>query len=310
MSWSDKLLTEYKIRKSKKQKEKFISYIKENIDGVVIEEGGKLVKSKNILFGNTENPEYILTAHYDTCAFSPIPNVMFPTSKLMYWLYQIVILGYLVLAMAIVMFIMLLFTDNAELILNVSSATMYIILIQMMFGFQNPNTANDNTSGVLTVIHIYETLPEDLRGKCLFVLFDNEEKGLFGSAAFKKKDKERAKKFLINFDCVGDGDNIFLGYTGKVECVSELELLKNSAPEDEKKRFVSKKIGSLYFSSDQMRFKNGVAFAALRGKYLLRAARIHTPFDTKCDKENIKYLSKLVENFLKNTNTITDKPVI
>ena len=79
----------------------------------------------------------------------------------------------------------------------------------MMAGPANRHTANDNTSGVITLLEIALSLPEELRSDVCFVWFDNEERGLLGSAAFAGKHKETKKGALVlNFDCVGDGDSL------------------------------------------------------------------------------------------------------
>lgn len=47
----------------------------------------------------------------------------------------------------------------------------------------------------------------------------------------------------------------------------------------------------MMFGSDQMHFDKGVGVCALRKSLVgMYAARIHTPFDTKCREENISYL--------------------
>ena len=54
----------------------------------------------------------------------------------------------------------------------------FAMLLLMMFGPANRHNSNDNTSGVITVLEIMSTLPENLRDKVCFVLFDLEEAGL------------------------------------------------------------------------------------------------------------------------------------
>ena len=88
----------------------------------------------------------------------------------------------------------------------------------MLFGKANKHTANDNTSGVITIIESAIKLPKDLRDEVCFVLFDNEELGLLGSSAFAKEYKEYVKnKLIINFDCVSDGNDIFFFPTKQIK---------------------------------------------------------------------------------------------
>ena len=81
--------------------------------------------------------------------------------------------------------------------LNIASSISWlIIMIWMLFGKANKHTANDNTSGIITIIESAIKLPEDLRDEVCFVLFDNEELGLLGSSAFSKEYKEVAERML------------------------------------------------------------------------------------------------------------------
>ena len=50
------------------------------------------------------------------------------------------------------------------------------LMIQLMVGFRNKHTANDNTSGIITLTRILESLPQEQRKKVCVIYFDNEEK--------------------------------------------------------------------------------------------------------------------------------------
>ena len=64
-------------------------------------------------------------------------------------------------------------------------------------GPANKHTANDNTSGVITLLEASLSMPDEDRKQVCFVFFDNEEKGMFGSAAFTKAHR-KAKKETLN----------------------------------------------------------------------------------------------------------------
>ena len=73
----DIILQEYEIRKSNKEKQRFIDYIKLRLgkagydaeSDITIEEKGKgIFKSRNIVVGNPSTAKILLGAHYDTCA--------------------------------------------------------------------------------------------------------------------------------------------------------------------------------------------------------------------------------------------------
>ena len=57
----------------------------------------------------------------------------------------------------------------------------------------------------------------------------------------------------------------------------------------------------LMFASDQANFESGIGICTLKngifGKY---AGRIHTPFDTMCDEENIDCISNCLVNATEN----------
>ena len=176
-------------------------------------------------------------------------------------------------------------------------------MIQLMVGFRNKHTANDNTSGIITLTHILENLPEEQRKKVCVIYFDNEEKGLLGSAFFYKKHHKQIKdKMLINFDCVGDGENIVTMADRKCRKDEKYQLFVDAlrANEDEADvNYLCRKMKWMMFPSDQMNFKKGIGVCALKkspvGYYV---ARIHTYFDTKCRKENVEYLTKSMCDFV------------
>ena len=80
------ILEKYQIRKSNKQKTDFIIYLTNRLkdvgysdEDIHIEKGWKWIfKTRNVVVGNPETAKVIFGAHYDTCAISPLPNMMFP----------------------------------------------------------------------------------------------------------------------------------------------------------------------------------------------------------------------------------------
>lgn len=308
----DIILEQYEIRKSNPEKTRFIEYIKARLSAagydaqkdIVVEEKGKgLFLSRNIVVGNPKKAKIILGAHYDTCAMLPFPNFMSPTNPVLFIISQIVLV-ILMFAMALAVgLIAMLVTQDGAIAYVAFLVFLYVFLFHLLFGYRNNHTANDNTSGTITITRILEGLPEEVRSKVCVVYFDNEEKGLLGSDFFYKKHKNDVKgKLLINFDCVGDGkevlflskkdarkDQDYIRLLGVLkQCVSEHDvelLIRNMKP--------------MMFASDQMHFAKGVGVCAVRkspiGRYV---ARIHTPFDTKCREENITYLVYAMKKYL------------
>lgn len=308
----DEILQKYEIRKSNKQKTAFIEYMKERLSksgynpetDIVVEEKGKgLLKSRNIVVGNPAEAEVLFGGHYDTCAWMPFPNFMAPTNPVLFWGYQVLLTIMILVSTALVGFVVGLIFDNGEIAYFAFLIALIALMLQLMFGYRNKHTANDNTSGIITLTHILEALPQDQRKKVCVIYFDNEEKGLFGSAFFYKKHKKQIKnKMLINFDCVGDGENIVTMADGKCRKDAKYQLFVDALKKAEAGadvNYLCRKMKFMMFPSDQMNFKKGIGVCALKkspiGYYV---ARIHTYFDTKCRTENIAYLTKAMKEFV------------
>jgi Zn-dependent M28 family amino/carboxypeptidase len=174
--------------------------------------------------------------------------------------------------------------------------------VWMMFGgIPNPHTVNDNTSGVCLLVRLLETLPPELRDKCCFVFFDNEENGLLGSAAFYKAHKEALRdKPMLNFDCLSDGDQIRL-FPGKKADAAWVAALEQAFRGRGDRTVVVQKPGRGRYPSDQIRFPQGVGVAAFRkakfwGLYI---SRIHTKRDTVWQEENLALLRDCCEELLR-----------
>ena len=171
-------------------------------------------------------------------------------------------------------------------------------------GPANRHTANDNTSGVLTLVETALALPPEHRERVCFVFFDNEEKGMFGSAAFAKKHKGVKKNTVVlNFDCVGDGNSIQFFSQKKLK-KDEAALKRMEAaflPAGDKDVQVVRGFG--FYPSDNASFKRGAGVCALKHKRVVGyyMDRIHTNKDTVLDEDNLtllrdgalRYLAKL-----------------
>jgi len=284
------IFDKYQIRKSKKQKTEFINLLKEHMP-VKIQTGG-LIKSRNIIVGDVEKADVVFTAHYDTCAVMPFPNFITPKNIVFYLIYSLLIcvpiFAVMVLVNAVLSFITTDFTVHYVLSLVMVWGMLYLL----MAGPANKHTANDNTSGVITLCEIYSKLNEEQKQKVALVFFDNEEIGLVGSSLFKKQyGKIMADKLLINFDCVSDGDNILFAVS---KAAQEKYMDKVSAAfTAEDKNIMVEKGEKVFYPSDQAHFKQNVAVAALKHKKFIGyyMDRIHTPKDTVFDERNIELLS-------------------
>lgn len=295
---SNQIRNEFQVRKTAAQKSLFRSWVSDTLTAhgynVHIETGGSLIKSSNVIVGDPERAKVVFTAHYDTCPVLPFPNFITPQNLLLYLLYQILIV--------VPMFV---FAIGAELLLLIlwDEAPMWIamLVVYLVLGFflwwmfagpANKHTMNDNTSGVVTLMEIARSLPEERRNDVAFVFFDNEEKGLLGSTFFKKKHGTQTKNTLVfNFDCVSDGDYIHFYPNKALKKDAQLsELIYNSFATDNTKCVeVIKGFG--YYPSDQKSFIRGIGVAALhKGPVGYWLGRIHTKRDTVFDERNIELL--------------------
>lgn len=309
---NDVILKEYQVRKSNKEKSQFIDYLVNRLsesgydkerDITVETKGWGLFKSRNLVVGNPKEAEVLITAHYDTCAVIPFPNLMAPTNPVLFLLFQVLIAIMIMVIAGGVAVPFAVFTRDALISYHAFLVSLILIAVQVMFGFRSTHTANDNTSGVIAITRILEELPKEQRGKVCAVYFDNEEKGLFGSAYFAKKHKKDVKnKLLINFDCVGDGDNIIFMAKKQARRDKNYNVLVDvllSRSEEFQGQCLCKKMLPMMFPSDQANFSNSIGVCALRKSPVgMYCARIHTPFDTRCREENIEFLSCAVREFV------------
>lgn len=286
---SQTILNDYQVRMRKAQKTAFIELLQKELPQEVTVEQCGTFRSRNLIIGDLENCRYIIAAHYDTAPVLPFPNLLFPKNIPAYIGYCLLIcIAFFVLTAALDV-LALQIVDHP---LTISAVSMLLVLLLfgwIFFGRPNRHTANDNTSGVLTAI---EALHDPaLKEKICVVLFDHEEMGLFGSAAFAKKHKELLKdKLLFNLDCVGDGDYLMLILSKQAQAHRDA-ITAAFSPENGKELLIEKSSRVLY-PSDQANFKNAVGVAAFnRHKLLgLYLDKIHTGKDTVCDENNITLL--------------------
>ena len=314
------ILTMFPVRKTKSQKQAFrdevCAYAEKLGYSVAVEAGS--FGCRNVIFGDPEQAKYLVTAHYDTCAKMLFPNLITPcnvTGYLMYQLCLIVLIFAGAIALSVVESAALAgiavllgnhLGDGWILFVGLVAPSLYrfsalLLVLMLIIGPANKNNANDNTSGVVTLLEIARTLPENQRHKVCFVLFDLEEAGLIGSASYRKKHKKATdNQLVLNLDCVGDGDHIRMFPTKKlkkdrVKCTS---LYKACGYFGKKDLLVHEK-GAYIYPSDQKNFPYGVGICALnRRKKLLYLSRIHTPKDTVLDITNVNILRAALTTFI------------
>ena len=290
------VLEHFPVRKSRKQKQAFLRETQEYLSGLgyspVVEKGS--FGARNLVIGDPEKAKYLITAHYDTCAWLPFPNFITPCSFLPFLIYQVLLLVLIFgVAMGVGVAVRLL-TDVPEFSGTAAYIAICLMTLLMLVGPANRHNANDNTSGVVTVLDIARHMPQNLREKVCFVLFDLEEAGLIGSASYRSKHKKASEKQLIlNLDCVGEGDTLLFFPTAKLKKEPEkLSWLANHCGNYGKKNLKLHKKGFGYYPSDQANFPGGVGICALCHNRLLGyyLGKIHTGRDRVLDETNVNIL--------------------
>lgn len=302
MSFIQTLLQTHPIRKSKAQKQAFRDWFQAQAEEMgyasQIHTKGS---NNNIIIGDPETAKVTYTAHYDTPAVMPIPNFITPKNLFIYLLYQLLLVAVFFILSAIVGGTVGFLTKNPMLASLLALVVCYGLLFLMLLGPANKNCANDNTSGVAAVMEIMSRLPEDMRKKAAFILFDNEEKGMLGSSAYASTHKAFKKNgLLINLDCVGDGEHILFFTNKKTRALPEYALLCETLEAQEGRIPHMEKMESGIYPSDQAQFKRGIAVCACNkakviGYYL---DKIHTKKDTVCDQANMDFLGESLSRFV------------
>ncbi len=288
---SEEILYNYQQRKTIYAKEDFREFLKLELakeDIILTEEKDEgISKTTNLVVGDPESAKVLFTAHYDTPATFPLPNFIAPKNMVFYLLY-----------IAAVLLVVFAFGISASLFLwgefnpLISIACMVILVGMMIFGRPSETTANENTSGVITLIEMMSAMSAEQRAEVSFVFFDNNFKGLAGSSFFVKKYGSKIEdKLVINFDCIGEGYNMmFICGDGVSE--QSAQLLKSSFLPMGKMEPIFTDKNHAYYRSDQLRFKSGVGVVALRKSKILGyfLDKIRTSKDTVFQKVNTQYL--------------------
>lgn len=297
------ILSQFPVRRTRKQKQAFRMSVRsyaESLGYACREEIGSF-GCRNLVIGDPESAKFLATAHYDTCAVLPIPNLITPCNVWLFSLWQFAVLfGMLIVAVTIAVLASIVFGENS-MTQWVGPAVYWGMLLWGYFGLPNMHNANDNTSGVITALEIARTMPDNQRGKVAFILFDLEEMGLIGSASYRKAHGPQvARQLVFNLDCVGDGDNLMLFPTKNLKKnPGKMTELYRACGYFGKKSLLLREKGFAFYPSDQMNFPYGVGICALRkGKLGLYLSRIHTSKDTILDETNINILRAALTSFI------------
>ena len=314
------VLTQFPVRKTKKQKQAFRDAVQAYAESMgypcTIER--RSLSCQNLILGDPETAKYLVTAHYDTCARMLTPNRITPCSLFGFVGCQLFILAVLIIhafligvVSCIILGLLCTFSGDTfteAMILSFVFAPVLglylglpISVCLLYFGPANQHNANDNTSGVVTLLEIARTMPVNQRHKVCFVLFDMEEIGLIGSSFYRRQHRKATNsQIVLNLDCVGDGDHLMMFPTKQLKKNKKklASLYRACGYFGEKSLLLHEKGFSIY-PSDQMNFPYGVGICALRKKKkMLYMSRIHTKKDTVLDETNVNILRAALTTFI------------
>ena len=264
------VLTAFPVRKSKQQKQEFRdavqSYLAQFGYSPTVEKGS--LGCRNMVIGDPETAQYLITAHYDTCARLPIPNLITPCNFWAFLGYQLVVMLLMLLVPAIPGALAGLLAGSFDVGYYVWFLCVWAVIALVMIGPANKHNANDNTSGVVTLLEIARSLPES--------------------------------QLVLNLDCAGDGDHIRFFPTKKLKKDrKKLTSLYKACGYFGKKDVLVHEKGFSVYPSDQANFPYGVGICALRKKEkTLYLSRIHTPKDTILEETNVNILRAALITFI------------
>ena len=306
MTLLDFLNEKYPVRRTKEQKKAFQDFVLDKfVSGSkkAVIETTKDGKNENIIIGNPLTAKVVCTAHYDTPMSSLFPNLMLPRSTAAFILYQVLtVLPLIAIALIPTLIVNAIHPLSTQERLLMVLVLYYVSWYLMFLAFKNPKNHNDNTSGVSVVLSLAERLDEAKRNSVAFILFDNEEKGKKGSKAYFADHKEEMKdRVVLNFDCVGNGENfLFIAMEG-AEQKAEYKLLKEHLESAAGYQTYFYPAKGSHSNSDHKNFPCGVGCEACKRTKggIFYTPRIHTPRDIVADNANIEFLVSSVERYLR-----------
>ncbi len=298
----------FPIRRTEEQKKGLFEYVKGEAEAVGLNARIEQLKKKhnNIVIGDVENASVVYTAHYDTPARSLVPNLMMPRNPGLAYTYAFGIpLSIAFASLGVAYALQAVFGLPCPAFAAIYLALYFGVFFGIMRLGANKTNKNDNTSGVATVLSIMAENPKN----AAYILFDNEEKGLLGSKAILKSNKEFwANKPLINFDCVGLGENIVIVAMGNAEKHPLFEKISDAVKgNNEYNVGLYPKKGSMT-NTDSKNFPCGISVMACKKgkKGVLYTPYIHTKRDKVASSENIAFLAN---SFCNLANTLCEETV-
>ena len=313
MKYKKEICDVYGERMHPKNKKRFRNYVcsvAKSLDYKCNIESGLL--AKNIIIGNPEKAEFVVTAHYDTPPRLPkffVKHMLF---------HSLISLPLLFLGFNFLLTQAFLFFNLSINFVNIVFPTINYLICGGLVGYSlgflgnaNKKNYNDNSSGILGILNLMEKYKSDeFKSKICFVLTDNEEKGLLGALYYSRKHKKSLRcQTVINLDCIGNGDQFNLYYCGE----KETEIIKSIKElKQEKYKFKSIK-SSLLSMSDHIAFRksNHVCLLSVEQKNNKSLYnQIHSINDTIINENNIDFVVSTLNDVMKKENKFYKKKKI
>ena len=304
MTIREEIDTQFPIRKTAAQKRAFEKWVmakmremgyRPYVDGMNRKDK---LRHRNIVAGDPQNAELLISAHYDTAATIGVPDLRIPRNFPVYILSQgAVLLGMLLISLLIGTAVGLATKSGDWLILTFFFAYLALMLL-MMFGAANKHNVNDNTSGIAALLETMQRLSPEAREKTAFILFDHQETGSRGAKSYGAQHVEvQTMKLLVDLNCVGDGNTFVISAPKMAQDKPEYAAVRESLEANAMASGVSTQFfgrAGVQGAGDYRRFVCGVGVSAYHhsaGVGLI-TGRIHTSRDTVCRQENLDYLAK------------------
>ncbi|MCL2056437.1 MAG: M28 family peptidase [Oscillospiraceae bacterium] len=301
------IFEKYETRFGRREKDAFLEFCSSRFKGLGYAEDEisihKSALGKNLVVGPID-ADILVTAHYDTPAhngYIALPFVRIFGQALSTLLGAVILLVIFFLSGVAGGVLYGIGVIPSLYLIHIVNYIVLALLVALVFLFKNKHNRNDNTSGVLGVLAVAALAAQNpgLKKKCAFVLFDNEEKMLWGSYAFaahrRKTCPKKSGSPVINLDCIGDGDVLAVASPKKHEVWDKLaEHFREDGFETEKKHSM------LIYMSDHANFSRGVMVSFARRSRLgpLYLPNVHTRRDTVCDLDLIERLGGSVCRFV------------
>ncbi len=303
MTFLQEITARFPIRKTAEQKEAFLKYAlaaarKMGYEARIEENG----RHRNWIAGDPETAEIIFTAHYDTPAVKPLPNLIIPRNVPLFLLYHFCVVLLLFAVSFGAAYLLFLLTREKRLTLIAFILAYYALLMLITVGPANKNNVNCNTSGVAAVMQLMLRIPEEARGQAAFILFDNGEKGRLGSRAYATRHQQIKKRSpVFNMDCVGVGDHLLIGVKNFARATFAYGFLQNAFTQRDGITPHFYPNSGCILHSDHQSFRCGITATACRRRRLIGfyTPDIQTRRDTKADQANIDYLTDTLTEVVK-----------